>query len=267
MNIRFVATFYFLSLFFSALLCNCLAQNDSLPKKEKTPFKKNNLKINLSSLTLNNYSFYYERSLSRKISFQAGYRFMPNTILGNIKMVEKIIDRVGDENGEIKDDLDKIAASNSAITGEFRFYGGRKPGARGFYLSLYGRYMNLKFDYPYDYEASGKAYIIPLMGNTNGFGGGLMIGAQWLIAKRVVFDVYFLGCHYGKITGNINGFTDLSSMSSQDKQGLQNELENLFGDEAEKYLQVTVNNQGVKVIVDGPFVGIRGLGLSVGIAF
>jgi hypothetical protein len=250
-----------------AQIDSSLTDTKNTSQRMEKEFLKNNFKINLSSLALNNYSFGYERNLTRRLSFQAGYRIMPNTILGQTKLAKKIIDLVGGDNGEAEEDLNKISATNSSVTGEFRFYSGKKQGARGFYLSLYGRYMNLKFDYPYDYEASNKLYIIPLQGNLQGFGGGLMIGSKWLIAKRVVLDLYILGGHYGKLTGNINGITDLSTMSVEDKQQLKYEIENLFGDDGKKYLKTTVTNQGVYTIVDGPFLGFRGLGLSVGIAF
>jgi hypothetical protein len=43
-------------------------------------YNKNTVKINLSSLALNNYSLYYERMLTRKISATIGLRYMPKTM-------------------------------------------------------------------------------------------------------------------------------------------------------------------------------------------
>ncbi|MCC9135931.1 hypothetical protein ACFSKU_15790 [Pontibacter silvestris] len=50
-----------------------------------------------------------------------------------------------------------------------------------------------------------------------GFGGGLMIGAQWLIAKRVVLYWYIIGAHYGKLKGDGSAVTDLDSHSASEK--------------------------------------------------
>src|SRR5882757_8180519 len=55
---------------------------------KKEIYRKNSLKINASSILLNNYSFSYERMLTRKISFVAGYRFMPRIGLGKITLVK-----------------------------------------------------------------------------------------------------------------------------------------------------------------------------------
>src|SRR4051812_4757587 len=52
------------------------------PKPDvKKRYPKQNIKINVMALTVNSYSFGLERSLTRKISFTAGYRYMPATTL------------------------------------------------------------------------------------------------------------------------------------------------------------------------------------------
>jgi len=235
---------------------------------ETVPFRKNNVKINLSSLVLDNYSFFYERSLSRKISFVAGYRFMPASTVGELPGVQKLSERYLEDEEDIRDDLNNLSTSNNTFTGEFRFYGGKKPGARGLYLSLYGRYTDMQIDYSYDYETNNNAYLIPLKSDLKGFGGGLMIGSQWLIAKRVVLDWYILGGHYGKLTGNADAAVDLSSMTAAEKAELQQDLESLLEVQDISYIsEVSVTDEGVKAKVDGPFLGIRGAGINLGIAF
>ena len=175
------------------------------PKPGQADYKKNNIKINLSSLVLNNYSLYYERSLSRKISFTVGYRSMSNSTIGKMPLFKNTAERFLDE--DLFNDLDQISASNNAFTGKFRFYGGKHPGARGFYLSLYGRYTDLKVNYDYEYQTDNKTYNIPLKNNISGFG--------------VTLDMYILGGHYGKLEGDGNAQVDLSSMTTQEKQQLK----------------------------------------------
>ncbi|MBC7915465.1 MAG: DUF3575 domain-containing protein [Pyrinomonadaceae bacterium] len=230
-------------------------------------FPKNNFKINLSSLAFKSYSLYYERSLSRKISFSAGYRTMPSTNLGGLPLVKKLNEKFNDGD-ELLEGINRMEASGNAYTGEFRFYGGKKPGARGFYLALYGRYATFNHDYDYRFTSSSNSSVsIPINSKVQGFGGGLMLGKQWLIAKRVNLDVYILGAHYGKLTGTSNGLANLSSLSDNDKQNLKDDLEGVLIIKDKPLLSTTVNNQGITGKIDGPFAGVRGLGFSLGIAF
>jgi hypothetical protein len=236
-------------------------------QNKELKFPKNNFKINLSSLVFKSYSLYYERSLSRKISFSAGYRTMPSTNLGGLPLVKKLNEKFNDGD-ELLEGINRMEASGNAYTGEFRFYGGKKPGARGFYLALYGRYATFNHDYDYRFTTrNNSAVSIPINSKANGFGGGLMLGTQWLIAKRVNLDVYILGAHYGKLTGTSKGPADLSSLSETDKQDLKNKLEGILIIKEKPLLSTTVNNQGVTGKIDGPFAGVRGLGFSLGIAF
>ncbi|EOR93099.1 hypothetical protein ADIARSV_3739 [Arcticibacter svalbardensis MN12-7] len=228
-------------------------------------YPKNSFKINLSSLALKNYNFTYERSLARKVSFVAGYRSMPSTNLGQISFVNKALDRM--DNTSLKDDLDQITTSNKTYTGEFRFYGGKHAGARGIYLSLYGRYSKFNVDYDYAYSTENKDYAIPISSSLKGLGGGLMIGAQWLIAKRVTFDWYVIGAHYGSLKGDATGIADLSSMTNEEKADLKDDFEGKVSIADKNYFRADVSNNGITAKPDAPFIGIRGLGFNLGIAF
>jgi hypothetical protein len=240
---------------------------DSAETERKENFRKNVIKINLSSLALNNYNFNFERSLTRKISLVAGYRYMPATFLDDLPVSSTVIDRFSQDDDEFSNNLSAVSAGNQSITGEVRFYGGKHAGARGFYLSLYGRQMSMDVNYLMDYDTETRAYQLPIKSNLKGFGGGLMIGAQWLIAKRVTFDWYILGAHYGNLKGNANIISDLSSMTEQEKIDLQEELESLIEFGNTRYISANVNNQGAIGKVKGPFAGVRGLGFSLGLAF
>lgn len=240
-------------------------------------FRKNIVKINLTSLALfNNYSLSYERSLTRKITFVAGYSFMPETSLSSIYLVEKhtpLLERAAEsyvgENVDITDYLNLATVSSNSMTGEVRFYSGTKPGARGFYLSLYGRYMNLKAAYPYEYETTeGRTYTLPFDGTLKGFGGGAMLGYQLMIAKRVTLDMYLLGGHYGRMKVDMPAMTDLSTMTPNERSGLQEDVESVNASTSGKVdVAATVTDQGVILKGNAPFIGIRSLGFNLGIAF
>ncbi|WP_210487872.1 DUF3575 domain-containing protein [Rufibacter aurantiacus] len=237
-------------------------------KGKEEVFRKNIVKINLSSLVLNSYNLSYERSLTRKITFVGGYSFIPKTKVASIFAVEKALDKFIDEEDDMRDYLTNSTVADKTYTGEIRFYSGKKPGARGLYLSLYGRYMNLDATYTHEYEANSNTYIIPIDGNVQGFGGGLMIGSQWLIAKRIAFDWYILGGHFGKMKLDLDGTADLSAMTPQERRELAEDIESINDDlPGGAKIDATVTEKGVTVKGNAPFAGIRGLGFSLGIAF
>lgn len=231
-------------------------------------YRKNIFKINLSSFAFHNNSISYERLLSRKVSFVAGYRFMPEVRASTSYIGKKVLEKYGNNSNNLKDNLNSTIIGNTTYTGEFRFYGGKKPGARGFYLSLYGRYMALKTNYAYEYVNERGTYVIPLAGTIKGIAGGLMIGSQWQIKKRITLDWYILGGHYGKLNGTLNGITDLKTMSEENKRELRENIES-FNEElnGKVVIKATVKDQGVGVEGTAPFIGIRGLGFNIGIAF
>ncbi len=263
----------------AVLLMLLLAQEKGYAQKDSTAWQKkqalenkhypkNNVQVNLSSLALKNYNFSYERSLSRKITFVAGYRYMPLSTVGDIALVKTVADKYLNDDDNLKNDLSNVSTGNKTFTGEFRFYGGKHPGARGFYASLYGRYTNMQVNYNYTYTtASNQKYVIPLQSNLKGYGGGLMLGSKFLIAKRVTFDWYIIGGHYGKISGDGNAGVNLSTLSATDKRNLKSQLESDFTLSNRSYVTAAVDNNGVTTNTSGPFVGLRGLGFNLGIAF
>ncbi|WP_316813277.1 DUF3575 domain-containing protein [Pedobacter heparinus] len=243
------------------------AQTDSTKNDDaKAPYRKNIIKINLgAALALKSYNFSYERLLSRKISFVGGYNTMSENKVSELPLMKKVIDQAFDEDDEVKNDLDRIKVANTAYNGEFRFYLGRQPGARGAYFAIYGRYVDTKINYQYQFEGNTKTYDIPIKGNFKGFAGGILMGTQYIISRRVVIDVYF-GGHYGKTKGDADGLVDLSSMSAQEKSELKDDLESIATINDKQYLTATVSNDGVHGKVNGPLIGLRA-GFSLGIAF
>lgn len=244
-----------------------------IPKEKKSsaynssPYLKNNIKINLSSLLLNNYSFYYERMMTRKFSLSAGYRFMPDSRIGDIKAVNRIIDEfIPEEDLEdfsIKDGRMK----NNAITLEARYYLGKKPGARGFYFSAFGRYNNFKMELPYSYDIDGTTEDMTMLPSFNSISGGLGFGAQWKLGSRMVLDLYILGATYGGMNGKLKSNYNFSEFSAEEKQDFISTLEENLEVNGHRYLDASITNNNFSGKLNGPVFGLRGLGLSLGVAF
>lgn len=235
-------------------------------------FRKNSVKLNLSSLAFSNYSFSYERALARKITFVGGYSFMPTSSISSLPIVDKAIELAevssDEEADSFEEDLKNGNVGSSAITGELRFYSGKKPGARGLYVSLYGRYTKADLSYLDSYVGDFNIeHDLPYKAELKGFGGGIMVGAQWLIAKRVTLDWYIVGAHYGKLSGNLSALTDLSMLTEQERADLKAEVEDLFTIGDKKYVEATIKDNGMFGKLNGPFGGIRAFGFNLGIAF
>lgn len=261
------------ALFLSLVLClgvNAFAQTNEKDEEVKAApaYYKNIVKTNLSSLALNNYSLTYERMLTRKISASLGWRFMPKTQMDQTALTKEVMNHVEDGDGEISEQLGNLNASGNAITAEFRIYTGSRPGAKGFYAGVYGRYSSFKFDFPYDFDMEmGGTKRVPFNAKANGIGAGVILGGQFAIAKRVMVDLFIVGGHYGSFKGNVEGLTDLSQLSAQDKEDLKDDLESLVQIGDKKNITATVQNDGIRADIDMPFIGVRGLGLTVGFAF
>jgi hypothetical protein len=232
------------------------------------PYRKNTVKVNLSSLAFNNYSLSYERSFNRKFSAVAGFSVMPKTQATSIFVVDKAINRWMSEDEDLLNDLSTFNIANSTLTGEVRYYAGKHPGARGFYVSLYGRYMNTSVNYPLEYETNDKVYTLPFDGKIQGIGGGMMIGAQWLLYKNFTLDWYILGAHYGRTSIDLPAKTNLSTMTEEEKRDLKQDFESLNEDfNGRASIKANVTDQGIDIKGNAPFAGIRGFGFNIGYTF
>lgn len=268
--------FLSIALVLTCLSINSIAQDTTTTSADnaKKPYRsrifdypKNVVKMNITSLALNNYSFFYERMIARKISVTGGLRFMPTTKLSKT-MVGKELIKAADLDQDDKDEVERLEASNTSITAGIRFYTGKRAGAKGLYAEVYGRFTNFKAKYAYDYTSKGKDYRFPIALDAKGIGGGVLFGGQFNLAKQLVVDLYIIGAHYGKLSGDLDAITDLSGMDAQERQNMQNDINDLgpsFNDK--KVLKATVSSTGVQGKVDGPFIGARGLGLSLGWTF
>jgi len=226
---------------------------------------KNIVKWNVPALILKNYSFQYERSLNRKISFAVGFRFSPKSKLPFSSVIE---DQIEDDD-ELKENIKKFKTGNFAITPEVRFYMGQGF-LKGFYIAPFARYAKYTAEVPFGFEVEDpttnelRTETIPLDGNVTALSAGVLLGAQWIIGKRVAIDWWILGPNYGTSSGNISGNSD-KPLSSEEQAALRDTLEGLEDLPIVK-AKSTVDANGAKVDFDGPWGGLRS-GITVGIRF
>lgn len=245
------------TLLLALLLIAGLSQTSIAQKEVNTDQDSKNLvKLNVGALLLKNFSFQYERAISKKISVAGGLRFAPKSRLPFSSTLESAID--DDDTWEsIKD----FKTGNFAITPEIRFYMGKKV-FQGFYIAPFARYAQYSADVPYKFEVNGSEQEIPLNGSVNSITGGILFGAQWKLAERIHLDWWILGPNYGSTSGSISG---KKALSNEDQAILREDLKDLE-DLPIVNSKSSVDANGVKVDFDGPWAGLRA-GLCIGFRF
>lgn len=217
---------------------------------------RNLIKWNVAALALKNFSFQYERAITGRISVAGGFRFAPKSKLPFSTALENAVD--DDETWEsIKD----FKTGNFAISPEVRFYLGKSV-FQGFYIAPFIRYAEYSANVPYHFEVYGTTQTIPLNGNLSTFTGGVLVGAQWKVAKQLHVDWWILGPNYGGNSGSLIGRRPLNE---QEQAVLRESLPDLEDLPLVK-TKYTVDENGVRVDINGPWAGLRA-GLSIGYSF
>ena len=224
-------------------------------EQEATP-AKNMIKINLPALVLKNISVQYERAVARKVTVAGTFRFMPK---GTIPLKSTFIKLADDP--EFERQVDDLKVGNVAFMPEVRYYLSKKGAFRGFYLGLFGNISSFSAEVPIEYDNAGTIEIIPMSGKLNGLTGGLMIGTQFKLSKRLNLDWWILGPNYGTSKGKLTG---QKTMDATEQQALRDELAGL--DIPLTEFTYDVNGNGATVNFNGPWGGVRA-GICLGFKF
>ena len=254
-----------LFLLFALLTINLIGQevNDSTVS-EKPAGRKNVVKFLPNNLIFNSLSFEYERKFAQKSSFILGIGFPSN----------KSFPIMMNDNSPGSDKISNDSFSTMSIRAAYRHYGGHRVQPSGFYYSPYLKYQKIKASA--DNQTSGpdpaspnlsKQYIEKYSIDANTLNFGIQWGVQFLIAKRVSVDFYFLGIETGllNITATVKS-SDNKMINDLDSSVRDNvkQLPSFLSD------KITVKSNGTdQVAVTGtsiPYPWLRS-GISFGIAF
>lgn len=218
----------------------------------------NILKWNLSSLALRNYHFTYERHIYKNISLSLSYRTMPKGPVPYQKSLESFIN-----SSEIN--FNNMQMGNTAITPELRIYLSLKK-MKGFYIAPYARIATFDVSAPIKYTSNttlpptSKEAIFN--GKINSTSAGVMIGYQFQLLTKLVLDFQIIGGHYGTSKGDLNFAAPLTPLEQQSLR------ENLSKIDASPFkFNSTVTANGANINMDGPWAGIRGLNIGLGLRF
>ncbi len=144
----------------------------------------NVIKLNIFSPIVRTFNMSYERKINASGSFQLGFFYTGYT----------------DDGSSFK---------GFGITPEYRIYLSDTEAPEGFYLAPFVRYQKFDAD-----DEFGNA------GTLSGFGGGLVVGKQWIFKKKVALDL-FIGPSYVNSSFEQTAGTDEISAGTFDGFGVR----------------------------------------------
>jgi len=218
-------------------------------------FRKNGLKFSLMNLPFRSVSFEYERMIDPNYSLILGV---------GLPYQGMISGKYGTDNTS---KLRNVELGTMHIRAALRYYYNFKMLPKGFYVEPYLKYQQIKGTANYvSNDELNKIYKGDLVGKVNTINVGVQFGVQFLIAKMVTLDFYFIGLEGGLANGNITS----TSVNAADAEKIETD----FKDEVAGFPffienWVTVKRTNNQVFVDAKdlqYPWFRG-GLSIGIAF
>lgn len=226
----------------------------------------NIIKANIPALFFSNFSFQYERVTSKKQSFLFAVRFRPEGGVPFRKTVEDIVD-----DNSIRVDLAKIGCFG--FTPEYRFYVGKQQAPYGFYIGPllnYNHYNgNLPINYN-DYDDVNNQSIertAVFRGSVNSFTAGFQLGAQWKLSNKISLDWWIVGPNYGLSKGDFDFSGMLNDIEEISMDFELNKIKETIPLIKIKDINVRENGTGASFKIDGPWAGIRAMGINLGYRF
>ena len=227
----------------------------------------NIIKTNLSADDINNYNITYEKSINHFISLSVNYKSMPLSSLSLKSIAKQFI-----KNDSI--DVDNFKFGNTTITFDCRFYLGLSKMA-GFYIGLYIRYGNYNLSVPASYTYTpDKIFpaeivkpitaVATLDGTVRTQSYGAHVGMQFQLLTKLVLDISFIGGHYGTSSGKLE-FSPPGGFPKPAQVALKQVLDNTNANPLT--LKSSVDATKATIDTEGPWWGLRGLGIGLGLRF
>lgn len=211
----------------------------------------NQIKLNLFSLFVGNFSLQFEHKISDHSSLCFGASYLPSR---NLPSVITNLDSTGN--------LDGLLFSGFSFTPEYRYYfSGKAP--KGFYLAPYIRYSKYsveKVGIDYTNTSTNQTQTVYLSGEMKTTVVGLMLGSQWTLGEHFTLDWWMIGAGVGSNKSTLTGYGDFSPSDIADIKSNLQEI-NIPGT-----LSYEVNSTSASISYSLP-VAFRGAGLCLGYRF
>jgi hypothetical protein len=163
---------------------------------------------------------------------------------------------------------EKLYTRTFSAMGGYRFYLG-KNNMKGFYFEPYLKYVKNKWTSDITDELDNTPTVFATTSKYSGFGVGAQLGAQFLIGRKIVIDLFFLGpeANMSKHDLIVTDITSTSPWDTQDAIEAQVTIESVFRDEPfigkKIKINVDANSRTVTSNFEGFLPGIR-TGVSIG---
>lgn len=212
------------------------------------------------NLPLGSFSFEIERMINSKNAFTLGFGIPTNrSIVGKYGM-------------DASSDVKKLNVGTMHIRAAYRHYTGKSMLPKGFYIEPYLKYQKINAnaqltftkDIPNSTPITYTSDITTPKLNTLNL--GFQMGVQFLIAKRVSLDLYFLGLEAGMLSGNVNAIVNPKENIPDMRTEVENSINDLPGFLSNK-LEVTSTSDAVNVKASSILYPWLRSGISIGIAF
>jgi hypothetical protein len=218
--------------------------------------RKNVVKFLPVNIPFHSISFEYERMINDKNSLTLGVG-LPN---------QKSID--GKYGLDANSDFKNVEFGTMHLRAAYRHYTGEGMLPKGFYIEPYLKYQHIKgaSDISGIDDQTNVSYSGGLDVKLNSINLGFQLGTQFLIAKRITLDLYFLGLEAGFLSGNITGTAPNPQSANIIKTKIQENVSNLPSFIGNKVEITQSGNQVNAKISNVLYPWIRG-GVSIGFAF
>jgi hypothetical protein len=171
----------------------------------------------------------------------------------------------------IEDEKRTITMKTFSLMGGYRMYLG-KGAMRGLYFEPYLKYLGNKGSFTYVDTESIDSTTYLLSSDLNGVGVGAQLGVQFLIAKRVTLDFFFLGPEANLSRWDIalqdQGNYSWDALDAAEAKDIMDDIVDDLPGMISNHVETSVNasSKTVSAKYDGILPGIR-FGISLGVRF
>lgn len=143
---------------------------------------------------------------------------------------------------------------------------------KGFYIEPFFTYAHHTADGTGEGKLDNQQVTMDFTNDYNGVGVGIQLGTQFIIAKRLVLDLFFFGPQLTSSRSNFRAIDNYNSaawtniQAEEAEQDIKNFLNQFPFIRDKVNVQVDQINRTVMADFQGPLVGIR-FGASIGFAF
>ena len=257
---------------FSSLLCLLLLGGTA--GKAQTSFeveeKRNEVKLNLFSLSVSTVSLQYERNLRPHVTLALGLRFSPVSRLPFRNQFFTTSSSSGNED-VVTEALNATRVRNFALTPEMRYYFRRDGEARGLYGALFARYSSygLTSSFRTKSNSTASGFVdVGVDGTLRSGSLGLMLGAKFRLSNTVMLDWWIAGPMYTSGTLRLNADLGEDALTQEDRDRIQSDADRgiSIGPVDLQAENVTFRTDGFSLKVPVQYFELR-TGLAVGIRF